>query len=71
MKSLLPFFFLLFGSGLSAQNKEAYYDYLWKPVEGPSRASFYSLTEKKGDVWHQQDYFISTRTLQMDGYYLG
>src|SRR6478672_1541890 len=67
----IPVFFLVVVSvvSLHAQKIEKYYDYLWKEVSDPSKARFYSLIEKKGNIWSRQDYFIHERSLQMQGYY--
>ena len=66
------FFLIVFFVGLTglAQTKtEKYYDYNWNETK-PENARFYSIKEKINDsLWHVQDYYISSKNLQMKGYY--
>jgi len=58
---LLPFF-------LFSQKTETYYDYFWKPCSAEN-ARYFSLVEKTDSGWFRKDYFLSSRTLQMQGLY--
>ncbi len=69
MRKGLLLLYLVFSSGLlHAQVKETYYDVNWKPSD-PSKACYYSLVTKTDSGWLKEDYYISTRKLQMKGLY--
>ncbi|MGQ0739732.1 MAG: energy transducer TonB [Bacteroidota bacterium] len=53
---------------VTAQKKEQYYDFFWKPSE-PGLARYYSTTEKTDSGWLRHDYYISDMTLQMRALY--
>ena len=60
---------MLIVQSLQAQEKiERFFDYSWKLCD-PSIARYYSVKVKQDSVWHQQDYFIKEKHLQMEGYY--
>jgi TonB family protein len=52
----------------SAQVRETFYDFNWKPTTA-ANATYYSLVTKTDSGWLKQDYFISTRKLQMVALY--
>ena len=62
----LPFTILIITS--YSQTIEKYYNYNWKECDA-SEARFYSIMKKTDLGWHRQDYFITKKSLQMDGYY--
>lgn len=69
MKSVVLFHLILISySTLTAQVKETYYDALFKRCDA-SRASYYSLVNKTDSGWLREDYFISTKKLQMKALY--
>jgi len=53
----------------SAQKIEAFYDYKWAKCSIED-ARFFTIIEKKGSIWHRQDYYLATNKLQMVGSYL-
>ena len=64
MKFLIAVSIIFFCLSGSAQKKETFYDFYWKPCEA-TEARFYSTIEKKDSGWLRKDYFLSTRKLQM------
>ena len=52
----------------NAQKIEGYYDYKWEPCL-PSEANYYSIIEKKENLWERLDYFVHEKKLQMKGTY--
>jgi len=68
MNSHLLLVILLFPCFTFAQKKETYYDYFWKPCS-TENARYYSIVEKTDSGWFRKDYFLSSRTLQMQGLY--
>jgi TonB family protein len=59
---LLLFSFLYFTA--IAQKTEAYYNHNWEPCS-PEAARYYSIMEKTDSGWFRKDYFVSSKTLQM------
>jgi antitoxin component YwqK of YwqJK toxin-antitoxin module len=58
---LLPVLFL------KAQKREEWFDYAFKPSKmGPY---YYVVTEKKDTLWHRMAYYISQKSLAMEGWY--
>lgn len=58
---------LQFGTAFGQKDTvEYYFDYQWKPCK-PVSGCYYRRTYKEGDLWRVKDYYLSTRTLQMDG----
>lgn len=51
---------------VSAQKKETYYDFNWRPCT-PQQARFYSEVIKTDSGWFRNDYFLGTKSLQMSG----
>src|SRR6266511_5408851 len=47
-----------------AQKTEAFYDFVWQ-LCSPENARYYSVLENTDSGWLRKDYFISSRTLQM------
>ena len=69
MKRFLLFLSIIFITGnLSAQVKETYYDAFWKPCDA-AKAVYYGLVTKTDSGWLKEDYFISTKRLQMKALY--
>jgi hypothetical protein len=65
----LALFLILIYSALHAQQKvERFYDANWKEC-APSAARYYSVRINQDSMWHQQDFYIPEKVLQMDGYY--
>lgn len=53
---------------IQAQTKtEQWFDYSFKPATGGAR--YYVITEKKGERWHREAYFIPEKSMAMDGWY--
>lgn len=52
---------------LHAQKSEAFFDYSFKP-SNYSRY-YYVVTEKQDSLWHREAYFVSQRSLAMEGWY--
>jgi antitoxin component YwqK of YwqJK toxin-antitoxin module len=67
MKKSLVILFLI-SSLLSAAQKIEYYDWDWKPCD-ISLARFYAVIMKTDSGWYRNDYYMSTRKLQMIGLY--
>ncbi|MBS1577811.1 MAG: energy transducer TonB [Bacteroidetes bacterium] len=65
--SLLPLLLLINYSAM-AQKTEAFYDYYWKPCKAEG-ASYFSTVEKTDSGWLRNDYYISTKRLQMQALY--
>jgi TonB family protein len=47
-----------------SQKKESYYDFYWKPCSSEN-ARYYSVLEKTDSGWFRNDFFLSSRSLQM------
>lgn len=69
MKTTCLILFLLLCAVSRAQKTEQYYDYNWK-VCSPEKARYYSLVEKKNDLWVRTDYYLREQFPQMQGSYL-
>ena len=50
-----------------AQKTEAFFDLSFKP--SPDAHYYYVVTEKKDSLWHRDAYYVSQRTLAMEGWY--
>lgn len=57
-----------FSNQTSAQVKETFYDFFWKPCD-PINARFFSTIEKTDSGWLRNDYFIYEKRLQMQALY--
>lgn len=68
MKIWLTAFVMLLCTLASAQKREQFYDWNWKPTEAAT-ARYLAVIEKQDTVWHRQDYFLHEQRLQMDGFY--
>lgn len=51
-----------------AQKTETFYDYFWKPA-APENARYYSIIEKTDSGWLRNDYYVSSKQLQMRALY--
>ncbi|MCW3075142.1 MAG: hypothetical protein JWP69_2211 [Flaviaesturariibacter sp.] len=58
---------LLFSVTAGAQKIEAFYDYQFKPTDKGAR--YYVVTQKEGDAWHRQAWYLPERTLAIDAWY--
>ena len=68
MKQLLSILFILVSQKSFSQKYQHFYDYNWKVCD-VSTASFLTTFEKKGDLWEREDFYIHTRSSQMQGSY--
>lgn len=68
LRTICFFIFCMVTLSVTAQKKEAYYDYSWKPAD-PLKARFYSTVEKTDSGWFRNDYFLGTMKLQMQALY--
>ena len=62
---------ILIFKSLTAQEKiERFFDYNWKQCD-PDKVvpTYYSLKVIEDSLWHQKDYYIKEKHLQMEGYY--
>lgn len=62
---MIVVFFLLWANISFSQPVTKYYDAEWNPCE-LNAASFVSITERKDSGWLRRDYFLSTKSLQME-----
>lgn len=68
MKFLFTCFGLMMVFQVSAQPREEFLDYSFRPTKmGPF---YYALTEKKDSIWQQKAYYISTSRLARESSYL-
>ena len=67
-RSVFLAFFLLCLGRASAQRIEKFYDLNWKSCT-PGDARYYSILTWEDSVWHQQDYYVSSKSMQMNGYF--
>ena len=68
MKHQLAFlFFLLLNIVSLAQRREEIFDFSFNPVK--QGGYYYVVTEKKDSGWMQQAWFLSQKTLYMEGFY--
>lgn len=71
MRKAVPFFccaaFLCVTSFVQAQKVEEFFDYSFKPTKDAGR--YYVVTEKKGDRWYREAYYLPERTIAMKGSY--
>ena len=58
----------MFSFTVSAQKTELFYDYTWKPCP-PENARFFSIVEKTDSGWFRRDYFLGSKSLQMQALY--
>lgn len=68
MRYLLFILLLINNISVSAQQRdtvEYLLDYWWKPC-APSKAMYYRMSYREGDIWHVKDYYLKEKTLQMD-----
>ena len=63
---IIGLFYVPFQS-LNAQKSEQYFDLSFKPTKNPGR--YYVVTEKKGDRWFREAYYLPERGMAMDGWY--
>jgi TonB family protein len=68
VKFFIPFILLSICITAAAQKKEIFYDYSWKPTT-IEKARFYSTIEKTDSGCFRQDFFLGTKSLQMQGLY--
>ncbi|MEJ0104152.1 MAG: energy transducer TonB [Bacteroidota bacterium] len=68
MKISSLFFIFLVNYGVKAQKTEAFYDYSWQPCSSEN-ASYFSTIEKTDSGWLRNDYYITTKRLQMRALY--
>ena len=66
---IFPLFLLSELSMVHAQTVERFYDYYGKP-SSVEDARFYSAMKWEDSVWHRKDYFLGTKTLHMEGFFL-
>lgn len=67
MRQPLTALALLLGLLASAQKREAFFNFSFKPSkEGPF---YYVTTEKKDSGWHREAYYIAQKTMAMEGWY--
>ena len=67
MKHLFPIFLIFPFTALFAQKKEGFLDASFKPTSETGR--FYAITEKKGDRWYREAYYIPEKSLAKTGWY--
>ena len=53
---------------LGAQKTETFYDYNWQPCEAEN-ARFYGTLQKTDSGWLRKDYFLASKSLQMQALY--
>lgn len=58
---------LLTGTTLIAQKREEGFDFNFKPTQ--YAPFYYVITEKKDSGWHREAYFMTERTMAMEGWY--
>jgi len=63
---LLPALLLCYSA--TAQKTETFYDYYWKPC-GAEEARYFGTVEKTDSGWLRNDYYVSTKRLQMQALY--
>lgn len=68
MKVCIYSLFLLMSYSVNAQKTEVFYNYYWQPSSAEN-ASYFSTVEKKDSGWLRNDYYISTKKLQMQALY--
>src|SRR5258706_5340873 len=68
MKISSLLFSFLISYGANAQKTEAFYDYFWQPSSSEN-ARYFSILEKTDSGWLRNDYYISTKRLQMQALY--
>ncbi len=68
MKTNLLLCCILFAANCTAQHIEKFYDYLWRPST-IDKAVYFSVIDPEGAVYHQTDYYIREKGIQMEGYY--
>jgi TonB family protein len=59
---------IILSLSVTAQTKEIYYDYNWKPC-APENARFFSTLKKTDSGWFRNDYFLAGKRLQMQALY--
>lgn len=65
MKIFKLLFILLIPVTVLSQKKEVYYSYDWKECP-PENARYYSVIEKTDSGWYRKDYYVASKTLQME-----
>ena len=68
MKNFILLTALFVTVAATAQKTETFYDYSWKPCP-PENARFYSVLEKTDSGWFRKDYFMGSKSLQMQALY--
>lgn len=67
MKIMLVLVFMLVSFLAKTQVREEIFDYQFRP--NPSTAYYFVVTEKKDSLWERKAYFLSERSLYMEGWY--
>ncbi len=59
---------LLFARPILSQTITTYYDQQWKPCK-QTGATYYSINKWEDSIWHREDLYLNTNSLQMIGYF--
>ena len=58
----------MFAQPVLSQTISTYYDHQWKPCK-QAEATYYSINKWEDSIWHREDLYLNTNSLQMVAYF--